>query len=74
MANFVVLRHPVTILVTYFSNPDKLTNDLLGHGSLLVQHSYLHMDTFHSLFHSYLTAFVIEFFIPNCLNFAQIAG
>ena len=34
MATCVVLKDPVTILVTYFSNPDKLTNDLLGHGSI----------------------------------------
>ena len=29
MATFVVLRHFVTILVTDFTNPDNLTNDLL---------------------------------------------
>ena len=29
MANFVVLKHPVTILVTDSANPDNLTNDLL---------------------------------------------
>ena len=29
MATFVVLRHPVTILVTIFTNPKNLTNDLL---------------------------------------------
>ena len=27
MATFVVLRHPVTILVTDSTNPDNLTND-----------------------------------------------
>ena len=29
MATFIVLRHPVTILVTELSNPDNLTNDLI---------------------------------------------
>ena len=29
MANFIVLTHPVTILVTFFTKPDNLTNDLL---------------------------------------------
>ena len=29
MANFVVLRHPVTILVIGFTNPGNWTNDLL---------------------------------------------
>ena len=29
MANFVILRRPVTILVRDFTNPDNLTNDLL---------------------------------------------
>ena len=29
MATFVILRHLVTILVTDFTNPDNLTNDLL---------------------------------------------
>ena len=29
MATFVILRHYVTILVTNFTNPDNLTNDLL---------------------------------------------
>ena len=28
MVTFVILRHPVTILVTAFTNPDNLTNDL----------------------------------------------
>ena len=28
MATFIILRHPVTILVTAFTNPDSLTNDL----------------------------------------------
>ena len=28
MATFVALRHPVTILVTDFTNMDNLTNDL----------------------------------------------
>ena len=31
MATFIVLRHPVTILVTAFTNPDNLTNDLFKH-------------------------------------------
>ena len=29
MANFVALRHPVTILVIGFTNPGNLNNDLL---------------------------------------------
>ena len=29
MATFVVLRHPITTLVTAFNITDKLTNDLL---------------------------------------------
>ena len=29
MTSFVILRHPVTTLVTAFNNPDKMTNDLL---------------------------------------------
>ena len=29
MATFVIIRHPVTILVTYFTKPDNLTDDLL---------------------------------------------
>ena len=29
MTTFVVLRHPVTSLVTIFTNPDNLTSDLL---------------------------------------------
>ena len=29
MASFVVLRHPVTILVTDLTNPDNLINDFL---------------------------------------------
>ena len=29
MATFVVLRHPVTILVTNLTNPNNLTNDPL---------------------------------------------
>ena len=29
MATFVALRHPVSILVTDFSNPDNLPEDLL---------------------------------------------
>ena len=36
MANFVVLKHPVTILVTDSANPDNLTNDLLILNSLIV--------------------------------------
>ena len=28
MANFVVLRHSVTVLVTVFTDPDNLINDL----------------------------------------------
>ena len=27
MATFIILRHPVTILVTVFTNPDNLTNE-----------------------------------------------
>ena len=29
MATYIVLRHPVTILVTVFTKPDNLINDLL---------------------------------------------
>ena len=29
MATFTILGHPVTILVTAFTNPDNLTNDLI---------------------------------------------
>ena len=29
MTTFVVLRHPVTILVADFTNPNNLTNDLI---------------------------------------------
>ena len=29
MATFFILKHPVTILVTDFTNPNNLTNDLL---------------------------------------------
>ena len=28
MATFVILRHPITILVIYLTNPDNFTNDL----------------------------------------------
>ena len=28
MATFIILRHPVNILVTVFTKPDNLTNDL----------------------------------------------
>ena len=36
MANFAVLRHSVTILVTDFTNQDNLTNDILISNSLIV--------------------------------------
>ena len=29
MATFVILKHPVTILITDLTNPDNLTNDPL---------------------------------------------
>ena len=29
MATLVILKHPVTILITGFTNPDNLTDDLL---------------------------------------------
>ena len=29
MTTFVILRHPVTIFVTYLTNPDNLTSDIL---------------------------------------------
>ena len=29
MATFFILKHPVTILVTDFTNPNNLTNDLV---------------------------------------------
>ena len=36
MATFVILRHPVTILITDFTNPNSLTNDLLIFNSLII--------------------------------------
>ena len=36
MATFVIPIHPITILVTDFTNPDNLTNDLLILQSLKV--------------------------------------
>ena len=36
MANFLVLRLPVTILATVFTSPDNLTNALLIHNSLTI--------------------------------------
>ena len=33
MATFNIFRHPVTILVTVFTKPDNLTNDLLNFSS-----------------------------------------
>ena len=29
MATFVIIRYPVTIMITDFNNPENLTNDLL---------------------------------------------
>ena len=37
MATFVVLRHSVTLLVTDFTNPDILTNDVLILNSLIIK-------------------------------------
>ena len=34
MATFAALRHPVTIIVTDFTNPENLTNDLFIPNSL----------------------------------------
>ena len=39
MATFVVLRNPVNILVTDFTNPENLTNDLLILNSLIINKS-----------------------------------
>ena len=39
MATFVILRHPVTILVTDFNNPDNSANDLLIFNSLMINKS-----------------------------------
>ena len=39
MATFVAFRHIVTILVTDFTNPDNLTNDLLTLNSLIINKS-----------------------------------
>ena len=36
MATFAILRHPVTILVTDFTNLDNLTNGLLIVNSLII--------------------------------------
>ena len=36
MANCVVLRHPTTIMVTDFNNPNNLTNDLLIINPLII--------------------------------------
>ena len=52
MATFIVLRHPVAILVTAFNNPDNLTNDvraltLVGptmDNSILDPLAVLHLD------------------------------
>ena len=41
MATFVVLRHPVTILVTDLTNPDNLTNDLVLLKVLIINRSLL---------------------------------
>ena len=35
----MVLRHPVTILVTDFTNPDNMTNDLLILNPLIINKS-----------------------------------
>ena len=42
MATFVVLKHPITVLVTDFTNPDNLTNDLLILKYLLFSSFFLH--------------------------------
>ena len=40
-ATFVILRHPGTILVTDFTNPDNLTNDLLILNSSIIKNKSL---------------------------------
>ena len=39
MATFIALRHPVTILVIVFTNPENLTNDLLILKLLIINRS-----------------------------------
>ena len=39
MTTFVILRHPVTTLVTDFTNPGNLTNDLLNLNYLIINKS-----------------------------------
>ena len=41
MATFVDLRHPVNILITDFTNPDNLTNDLLILNFLIMNKSVI---------------------------------
>ena len=36
MATFVVIRYPVTIMITDFNNPENLTNGLLIHNFLII--------------------------------------
>ena len=36
MATFAILRHPVIILVTYFTKPNNMTNDLNISNSLII--------------------------------------
>ena len=45
MATYTVLRHPDTILVTVFTKPDNLTNDLLII-NFLIEKTYLKEDLY----------------------------
>ena len=44
MATFVVRKHPVSILITDFTNPDNLTYDLLILNSLTVTNDFSFKD------------------------------
>ena len=46
MAAFVIFTHPITILVTGFTNPDNVTNDLLILNYLLVNFNTEDYGTF----------------------------
>ena len=41
MATFVILKHPVAILATDFTNSNNLTNDLLILNSLIINKSLI---------------------------------
>ena len=50
MATFAILRHPVTILVTDFTNLDNLTNGLLIFNSLIIFDPIIHVITKSTMF------------------------